>query len=54
MTAHRYRRVNLGTFSVRFVCSCGWKTSVVRRDESSTAYAQWQGHADLARFGGAR
>lgn len=64
MTSHRYRRVNVGTFSMRLICSCGWRTSIVRRNESSTAFAQWQGHSDsprlsespsdLARFGGTR
>lgn len=51
---HRYRRVNLGTFSVRYVCSCGWRSSVVRRNEDESAYAQWQGHSDLARVGAPR
>lgn len=50
-TTHRYRRVLLGVFSVRFVCSCGWRTSVVRRNETDIAYAQWQGHRDLSLYG---
>lgn len=41
---HRYRRVLIGTNSLRFVCSCGWQTSIVRRDEDTAAYAQWDGH----------
>lgn len=50
MAGHRYRRQYLGTASLQLVCSCGWRTSVVRRWDSDIAYSQWQGHVDLERF----
>ena len=47
---HTYRRSLRGN-SVQYVCECGWRSSRVGRHDDRAAYAQWQGHRDLARYG---